>query len=266
MKCSSIIEILKEFIPEKYAEPWDNVGLLVGNEEKEIKRIMLAVDATDSVIRTAYEKRADMLITHHPLIFSGLKKIEEKDFIGRRISQLIRADIVCYAMHTNFDIAGDMAGIASNMLGIKDSTILEPTCEGMGIGRIGLLGQEMTLKTLAQKVKEVFSLEEVRVYSHKKDTHGMDFPVKRAAVSPGSGSREIPFAVQQKADVLITGDIGHHDGLDAMEMGLSIIDAGHYGLEKIFVPFMETFFKEQLSEKVDIITEKEQNPFYVIGQ
>ena len=118
MKCIDIIGRLEELSPPKFAEEWDNVGLLVGRKEKDINNIYIALDATDDVIDRAITLGADMIITHHPMIFSSIKKINSDDFVGRRILSLIRHDINLYAMHTNFDVMG-MADAAADEMKLK---------------------------------------------------------------------------------------------------------------------------------------------------
>ena len=113
MKCSEIIKILETLSPRSMACDWDNPGLLAGRSGKEVKTIFLAVDATDSVIEQAEQAGADMILTHHPLIFKGIKQVSDQNFIGRRVLRMIQDDISYYAMHTNFDAApGCMADLA----------------------------------------------------------------------------------------------------------------------------------------------------------
>ena len=106
MKCYEIIEKLETLSPPSYAEEWDNIGLLVGRRDKEVRRIYIALDATDDVIEDAIRVQADMLLTHHPMIFHKINRVNTDDFIGKRICHLIRSDMVYYAMHTNFDVKG----------------------------------------------------------------------------------------------------------------------------------------------------------------
>ena len=103
MLCKEIIQVIEASYPRSAALEFDNVGLLAGRAEKEAVRVYLALDATDAVIDRAVEAGADMLITHHPLIFSPLKKVTDEDFVGRRVVRLIQNDIAYYAMHTNYD-------------------------------------------------------------------------------------------------------------------------------------------------------------------
>ena len=178
-----------------------------------------------------------MLLTHHPLIFKGVKQITADDFTGRRLIGLIRHDIACYAMHTNFDTIGGMAKEAAVMLGLQNMEVLEETKDGEGIGEVGYLPAATTVTALVVLIKEKFDLKNVILYGNPNDT------VEKIAICPGSGKSVINEAVQKKADCLITGDIGHHEGLYANEMGLTILDASHYGLEHIFMHIMYEYLK-----------------------
>lgn len=260
MRCSDVMKILETLSPTSFAEGWDNVGLLLGRKDKTVHKVMLALDATDDVVEQAVLQRVDMLITHHPLLFSGIKKITEDDFIGRRLIKLIKNDICYYAMHTNFDVMG-MADAAADAMKLLNSEVLEVTYEDEiakeGIGRIGRLSKEMSLEECAEFCKEVFNINSIRVYGDK------DTVIETVAIVPGSGKDYIDAALSKQADVYITGDIGHHNGLDAMEQGLMILDAGHYGIEKIFVPYMAEFFESQMPELV-VNKAVEKEPFLVM--
>ncbi len=260
MKCGIIIESLEQLSSPMFAESWDNVGLLAGRRDKEVRKICLALDATDEVVEEAVRSGADMLVTHHPLIFSAMKKINTDDFIGRRIVQLLQADISYYAMHTNFDVMG-MADAAADEIRLKERQVLSITYEDEiskeGIGRYGKLPQVMTLEECASYVKQVFGLESVKIYGDANSA------VECAAISPGSGKSMIKDAVAAGAEVLITGDIEHHEGLDAVAQGLLIIDAGHYGIEKIFVPYMLEYIKREFPQ-LEVFAAKEKNPFWIM--
>ncbi len=260
MRCDKIIESLERLSPSSFAESWDNVGLLAGRTDKEVSRLCIALDATDEVIDEAVRVGADMLLTHHPLIFSPMKKVTAEDFIGRRLIKLLQNDISYYAMHTNFDVMG-MADAAADELGLKDRQVLDIAYEDEiakeGLGRYGRLIQIMTLEECASFVKETFELEHVKIYGEP------DTPIEWAAVSPGSGKTMIKPAVSAGAEVLITGDIEHHEGLDAMAQGLAIIDAGHFGLEKIFIPYMKEYIRRELPQ-LTVFAAKEKNPFWIL--
>lgn len=259
MQCKEIMEIIEAVYPKEAALSFDNVGLQAGRSDKEVRRIYLALDATKGVIRAAKDSQADMLITHHPLIFSPLKSVTDGDFISRRILELIQSDISYYAMHTNYDVLG-MAGLAERILGLRDARVLDVTGEiagrEEGIGRIGMLQGSMTLRECCGYVKERLELDTVRVFGDP------DREVRCLAVSPGSGKSAVAPAAAKGADVLVTGDIGHHDGLDAWEQGLAVIDAGHYGTEYIFIEDMKQFLEKRL-DGVEIRTAPTVHPFSV---
>ena len=261
MKCKEIIESIEPVYQPGNAMDWDNVGLLVGDREAEVQTILLAVDAADAVIEQAVSLGADMIITHHPMIFRGMKRITAEDFIGRRVLKLAQNGIACYAMHTNFDV-GDMGFAAAEKIRMQKQEILEITGEAdgktLGIGVKGELPEAMTVLRAAEFVKQVFAIENVRIFGEPEHM------VKRAAIVPGSGGTEIQYALEAGAEVMITGDIDHHEGLDAVAQGLHIIDAGHFGLEHIFTDFMEAFLEERLDGKVGIKKAREAAPYVVV--
>lgn len=260
MKCSDMIYKLETLSPSSFAEDYDNVGLLVGSPEKEIDSVLIAVDATKQVVEEALQLGVDMLLTHHPMIFRPLKRIRSDHFIGEKAMKLISGGICCYAMHTNFDILG-MADAAADEIGLTNRQVLHVTYEDdiakEGIGRYGSLPSVVSLKQCAYHIKEAFSLEEVRVYG---DARRM---IETAAICPGSGKSVVKTAIEVGVDTLITSEIDHNDALDAMEQGLTIIDAGHYGLEKIFVPYMKEYIAREMPD-LTVYTAKETNPFWTV--
>ncbi len=258
MECNEVISRLETLSPCFYAESWDNVGLLVGSRKKKVSKIYVAVDATDEVVDEAILLGADMIITHHPLIFSAMKKITTDDFIGRRIVKMMANEISYYAMHTNFDVT-HMADLAADKIGLTARSVLDVTYEGetgkAGIGKAGLLPEEMTVSQVAELVKNQFGVEQVKIFGEPLRK------VQTAGICPGSGKSVIDHAVKSGVEVLITGDIDHHEGIDALAKGLTIIDAGHYGLEHIFVPYMVQYLEEECSG-VLIYSAVNKNPFW----
>ena len=119
MRCRELLKRLEELAPAEYACDWDNPGFLAGRADKEIHKVFVALDATDEAVDQAIEEKADLLLTHHPLIFKALKKVNDEDFVSRRILRMIQADLCYVAMHTNFDSApGCMADLAAERLGL----------------------------------------------------------------------------------------------------------------------------------------------------
>ncbi len=260
MKCKQLIRILNQQADEAYACSWDNVGLLVGSTRQEIKKVYIALDATDEAISEAIAADADFLLTHHPLIFQGMMRITEEDFIGRRVTALIRSGISYYAMHTNFDVMG-MAQLACDRMHLQNAAPLEITCEkdgqAQGIGRVGELEKPMRLSECCALVKSAFGLEHVKVFGNLQDT------VERAAICPGAGKSDVAHALQAGAQVYITGDIDHHTGIDAAACKMAVIDAGHYGIEHIFIAYMAEYLNEHAPE-LTVIRESRREPFQIV--
>ena len=262
MKCKDILNVIEKTFPLNAALSFDHVGLQAGRLEKDVKRIYIGLDATSDVIDRAVEFKADMIITHHPLIFSPLETVTDGDFIGRRVVKMIQNDISYYAMHTNYDVER-MADLAAQIFGLKDVKVLETTIPEnengieMGIGKIGTLKEAVTLEKCGELVKEKLNLDGVKISGDK------DMIIKTFAICPGSGKDTVDAAIEKGADVIVAGDMGHHTAVDALERGLAVIDAGHYGTEYIFIDDMKKFIEKNISG-VEVKTEEIKNTFYII--
>ncbi len=260
LTCEKIMQCLEDLWPAGFAEDWDNVGLLLGRKEKQVQTILLCVDVTEQVIEQAVASNVHMIISHHPLIFSGIKRITNDTVGGTKLMQLIRHDICVYAMHTNFDVMG-MADAAAERMGLLDTEILQITYEDdiavEGLGRVGKLKSALTLEELAQFTKEAFDVSSVKVFGNPNRV------CLEAAICPGSGKSLTKDVLRAEADVYITGDIDHHTGLDLVEQGVCVIDAGHYGIEKLFVPYMHDYFQKMLPE-CDVIEAIAEEPFWIL--
>lgn len=257
MKLKDLINILNEIAPIQYSEHWDNPGLLVGDEEQDIETVYIALDATSDVIEAASEARADLLLTHHPLIFRPLNRVSSDSYVGRRVMKLVSDNISLFSMHTDFDVT-QMGIEAASMLNLIEVRILEPTLtEDIGLGAMGYLKEDLSLRDLAEKVKKDLNVPFVKVYGDPEDT------IVKVAILPGSGSSGIDSAAGEGCDVLITGDIGHHDGTDALEKGINIIDAGHFGVEKLFIGFMSQYLTKAAPE-LKVIEDKVQKSYIII--
>lgn len=252
MKAFEIAELLEKYSPAKYACDWDNVGMNVGRADNEVGRILVCLDIDDGAVKTAVERGADMIVSHHPLIFHGLKKINDGDFVARRVLTLAENRINAFCMHTNFD-STHMGAAAADRLGLREARVLEEVSDGKGIGMSGLLEKPVSAAELAGLVKERFGLDHVTLYGSGEAI------VRRAAVVPGSGRDEIELAVAAGAQALVTGDITYHYGIDGAARNLSIIDAGHYGLEHIFID-MAADYLEANAKGVEIIRMPVRNP------
>ena len=256
MKVAEIVKLLENECPKALSEDWDNTGLLVGDPDSDVNRVYIALDATTAVIEDAIKHEADMLITHHPLIFKGINEVTENHFVGRRVMSLIKNNIAFFCMHTNFD-AALMSEIVRKKLSLPEGIILLPSLEDpdKGIGMTCHLPEEMTLEGFSLKLKDALSLSYVRVFGD------LSMKVRIVSFLPGSGKSDIDTAITQGADVFVTGDVDHHSGLDAVEKGIGVIDAGHYGMERFFIEYVSLFLKGNTGS-LEIVTAKNKLPYH----
>ncbi|MDY3918242.1 MAG: Nif3-like dinuclear metal center hexameric protein [Candidatus Limivivens sp.] len=257
-----LISRLEETYPRHIAESWDNPGLQAGRRDREIRKVYIALDASDEAIEQAAGWGADLLLTHHPLLMSGIKGVTADDLPGRRLLRLIESGVACYSMHTNYDIVS-MGQLAADRMGLQNAEVLTETGTdpqtgaAMGFGRIGSLPGSMTLAACGELVKEKFGLSSVKLFGDPERI------VERAAILPGSGKSMVGDALKKQAQVMISGDFGHHDGLDAADQGLMILDAGHYGIEHIFIAHMAGYLRTCFPE-LEIREAPLHHPFQVI--
>lgn len=254
MICQDVMDILDQLSPADYACSWDNVGLLVGRRGKEVKRILVSLDASKDVIEYGIKHHIDMLVTHHPMIFSSVKKVNESNITGEKILSLAEHGICYYAMHTNFDAVGGMAELAAgpDYMNLSDVSPVE-VCENdktQGMGRYGRLPEPMTGAQAASYVKEKFNLDFVMLYQNEAMKEKI---YEKAAILPGAGKSEMEQVYHNGYELYITGDYGHHSGVDGMDMGMTVIDATHYGLEHIFIDYIVSYLKEHVDETVEVM-------------
>ena len=255
MKCSEIFEYLTKLYPLELAMDWDNSGFLLGRSDKEVKNVLVVLDITNEVLDYAEAKDIDLIVSHHPIIFSALKRVTDETLLGNYILNILKNDICVIAMHTNFDIAiGGMADICSERLGISNTCVFERTniCDGeeLGVGKIGDLKKDMSLDELIELVKAKFNLKYVSVFGREN----INSKIRRVAISPGSGKGMYKYA--------ITGDITHHEGLDAANDGVCIIDATHYGLEHVFTEKIVNDLKKY--SELNVFEFKNTNPVEIM--
>lgn len=213
-----ILELLEGIAPLELAEEWDNVGLLVGRRDAEVSTVLCALDMTHRVLDEAIAVGAHMIVTHHPILFRGRKNLCEDDAEGRLLCNLVRSRVALAAMHTNFDnVHPGVNDALANVLGLKNIVSIE---QGMCLGET----DEQSLADFAKSVERTLH-GPVRVYgdSVKK--------IRRVAVLGGAGEDFASLAVSAGADVYVTGEMSYHKGLDAVDNGLCVLEAGHGATE-----------------------------------
>lgn len=264
IKCNKICEHIETLCPKNLTEEWDNVGLLVGDPEQEVQKVLVALDATPEVILEAIKEKVDMIVTHHPLFipqFSGpIKSITTDSLIGKAVITLVRNNISLYCAHTNLDIAtGGVNDVLGNTLGLEKLNLLQITTDdgSNGIGRIGILPEETELGEFAKVVKQRLKLETIRLIGDAK------VKVQKVALCSGSGMSMLNIVAESKADVFVTGDVKYHEAQEALAIGINIIDVGHYQSENIIVPVLSKYIEKMGGVEV-IESRIDGNPFKVL--
>ncbi|SFT49065.1 dinuclear metal center protein, YbgI/SA1388 family [Selenomonas sp. GACV-9] len=231
VKCQVVMDALERIAPKRLAEDWDNPGLLVGALNQDIHKILVCLDVSDEVVEQAVASGADMIVAHHPLIFKGIRKVRTDLPLGRRLQQLLKHDIAVAAAHTNLDIAeGGVNDVLAQAIGLTklSAFVIEHQEEDgsvVSMGRVGSLPAPMTVQDFAAQVRDALPTEHVRLVDAGQR------PVRKVAICSGSGAEFIQRAAFVGADVYVTGDVKYHEAQQAVELGLHIIDAGHFGTE-----------------------------------
>jgi len=227
-RVTDVLQVLEHLAPARLAEDWDNVGLQVGRRDWPVTRVLVALDVTPEVLAEAQAVAAQMLVTHHPLIFRPLKTLDLDGSAGGMLETLVVQRLAVAAAHTNLDsVAGGVNDILAERVGLTAPRVLAPneSPEGGGFGRLGALARPTTLARLAQRVKERMGLAAVRRVGPA------DLPVRCVAVCSGSGGGLLEAFWRSAADVLITGDLRYHDAREAELRGRGLIDIGHFESE-----------------------------------
>lgn len=221
MPCTvgQILDLLNGIASLELAEEWDNVGLLAGRFDASVERVLCALDLSMHVIEEAARLNAQLIVTHHPILFRGRRNLREDDAEGRMLCALVRSNISLIAMHTNYDNA--CPGVNDALATVLDLTDVHALDNGMRVG----LTDKGDLRTFAafawQRLGGV-----IRLYGDPKT------PVRRVAVLGGAGEDFVTQAMTAEADVYVTGEMAYHKGTDAAENGLCVLEAGHAATER----------------------------------
>lgn len=264
VKCQVVMNALERIAPQHLAEDWDNPGLLVGSLQQDVHAVMVCLDVSEAVIDRAIEEGADMIIAHHPMIFRGIKKIRTDLPLGRKLQKLLQHNIAVAAAHTNLDIAvGGVNDVLAKAIGLEKLSNFVITSQDEdgsieSLGRIGTLPAPMHIRDFAAQVKDNLPTEFVRLVDAGRR------PVRKVALCSGSGAEFIDKAAQMGADVYVTGDVKYHEAQHAVELGMHVIDAGHFGTEFPVVEALAERLHEELADNVPIVTDTFSQDFFQV--
>ena len=256
LKVKDVTKIIEEFAPLSIQEKWDNSGLCVGSPEAPVSSVLFGLDCTPELVDEAIECGADMIVTHHPLIFSGLKKISPDDMIGEAVFKAIKAGISIYAAHTNADkVLAGVSGAMAAKLGLKNVEILSDEGEGTGLGVVGEFPEALTAEQALELVKERFSLKMI------KTSKPVEGKITKVAMCGGSGGSLIGAAKASGAQLYLSGDISYHNFFTPE--GFMLMDIGHYESEIEIVDILFSLVKKNFPTFAVRITQNiHSNPIY----
>ncbi len=247
-KVSDIAICIERLAPRSLAEKWDNVGLMVGDPDQNVNSVFICLDITSENVAAAVKYRADMIISHHPLIFNPIKRVVENDVTGSIIRSLIKNNISAYSAHTNLDCAdGGTNDVLAEKLGLQFVRRFadEEACDNLGnpldnIGRVGKLEEPTELIDFVHFIKDTLGCKSIRYVGEPNET------IHTAALCTGAGGDGIYSAYHAGADVYVTSDIRHHEAQLAYELGINLIDAGHFETENTICEFMTDYISAEL--------------------
>ena len=250
MKVQDILNIIDNFAPFSLAYEWDNVGLMCGKKDTEVKGICICLDASKEAIQKAIDNGCNVLLTHHPFIFRKIGNLNLDSYFGEMAAMAIKNDISIISAHTNIDKAKE--GInqkLAEILNLKNIKILEEDekYSSCGMGRYGTLEKEMTFCEFSSYINK-------KLNTPLRAIGNPDAIIKTVAVGGGSCIEDAAIALSKGCDVFVTGDVKYHEALDFMREGICIIDAGHYSTEICVLDVFSDMLKD-----VDVKVVREKN-------
>ena len=231
MTVRTIYEKLCERIPEDLREVWDNDGLMCSSDDsREVKRALITLDVTEDIVDYAIAHGFDLIVSHHPLIFKPLTSVTEDSHVARKVIKLIKNDISVMSFHTRADkVEGGVNDILAEILGMQD---VVPFGEG-DLGRIGTLKEELNMEDFSYLLKGLLDCDGVKVADAL-------IPVQRVAVVGGDGKSYVSEALRAGADTFVSGRIGYNVMAEAGEMGINLLEAGHFFTEHPVTQFFQS--------------------------
>ena len=251
----TIAAFLEEFAPSRLAEPWDNVGLLVGDRRAVVARAMTCLTITPASAAEAVQGRADLIVAHHPLPFAALKRVTAETTAGRLLLELIAAHVAVYSPHTAFDSAAE--GINQRLaagLGLRGVVPLTPAAEGQGVGRWGWLEDAIPLRQLADRLKAFLKIERLQMVGDPGRA------VRIVAVACGAAGELLPAAIAAGCDAMVLGETRFHTCLEAEAAGLALLLPGHFASERFAVERLAEVLSKQFPEVAIWASREERDP------
>ena len=260
VKVKEIAESIEAFAPTDLQESYDNAGLQVGDPEMGVTAVLLCLDVTEDVLKEALQRECNMIVSHHPLIFKGVKQLIGADTTQRLLIEALKHNIAVYSAHTNLDSVWDgVSHEIARRLSVKDLQVLQPQPSNpkVGLGVVGNIKPVPKIEFL-RKIKEKFHVAALR-YSAQSPA----LVVRRVAVCGGAGASLISSAISAKADILVTGDVKYHD-FTSYGSDIIIADLGHYESELCSREILSRVIREKFPDLTLYFSDSETNPIKIL--
>lgn len=264
MEFKDLIRLIEEIADPELSEDWDNCGTQINAGKNELNKVLITLEITKEVIGEAQKSEADLIVSHHPLLFHPIQKIDANTPQGNYLFQLIQSGISVYCAHTSFDKAPDGNNVyMARKIGLKEIRHFCDEFENPSQGAMGIMGQfeeTMSLREACKWVGRALDLpkNEIRAVGDLKKE------IRTVGLCTGAGSDLISLASRNQCDLFITGDVKYHEAQKAKEDDFCLMDAGHYGTEKIFAENFARQLREKAKGQIEVIESKiKLNPFSI---
>jgi len=263
VKVKDVFQYLKDLAPLELKIEGDNPGFLVGSEEQEVERVLVALDITPEVIDEGAEWGAGLIVSHHPVIYSRLSSVTDNDYTGVRVLKLAGLGMAAICMHTNLDIAeGGVNDALAERIGLQDISVIADTslspCGDRGVCRMGSAPNEMRIEEFAEHVARSLGGNGVKYLPGKS-------PVRKVAVGGGSCGGDLPLVARAGCDTFVTSEVKHGQILEAQWYGINLIDAGHFATEDVICPVLVRLLRERFKSLEVKKSERMGDPMRYIG-
>ena len=256
-KVANITNFLLEKYPLNLASSFDQgkVGLQFGSTSTNVKKVMIALDGSTEVVKDALTKHVDLLITHHPFMFNSLLNLNYDNPLTERIKLVIKNELNVFAMHTNFDVAiNGMNEILCARLGLQDIKSDQSEIDSNAFLRYGYI-EPISLHDLSKLGQERFGEPKIRIVGDDSKI------IKKVGIVGGGGSFELYKAALHNCDAFITGEIKHNNALDALDLGIALIEVSH-SVERLFKEHVREMLVKEFPDVEFVFSDKDVNPFH----
>ena len=247
VRVRDVLRCMDEAAPFYMKLDFDNIGLMVGDPAHPVTRVLVALDATEAVIAEAEAFGAELIVTHHPLIFHPLRSVSAADGVGRRVMRLVRSDTAVLSFHTNLDSAEGgvndalMEALGGRVTGLLAPHGTHPDGTPYGIARLGELPEALSVEAFLERVRKALNCAGLRYVAG-------DRPIRKLACCGGAGGGELGEVLAAGCDAYVTADLKYDQYLSAQEAGLTLIDADHFCTENVVVPKLRELLSSRFPE------------------